>query len=80
MTVHNCCNKEKDVAAKCRMISSRSVTDGVSLSDSKSKLVYSSLIFGDNKLTLICINITTISKSFCPLYTSYLLIWRVLHL
>jgi len=37
------------------MISSRSVTDGVSLSVSKSKLVYSSLIFVDNKLTLICL-------------------------
>jgi len=30
------------------MISSQSVTDGVSLSVSKSKLVYSSLIFLDN--------------------------------
>jgi len=37
------------------MISSRSVTDGVNLSVSKSKLVYSSLIFVDNKLTLICL-------------------------
>ena len=37
------------------MISSRSVTDGVSLSVSKSKLVYSTLIFVDNKLTLICL-------------------------
>ena len=36
------------------MISSRSVTDGVSLSVSKSKLVYSSLIFVDNNVTLIC--------------------------
>ena len=35
------------------MISSQSVTDGVSLSISKSKLVYNSLIFVDNKLTLI---------------------------
>ena len=35
------------------MISSRSVTDGVSLSVSKSKLVYRSLIFVDNKLTFI---------------------------
>jgi len=35
------------------VISSRSVTDGVSLSVSKSKLVYSSLIFVYNKLTLI---------------------------
>jgi len=55
--MHNCCNKEKKaVAAKMPyMISSRSVTDGVSLSVSKSKLVYSSLIFVDNKLTLICL-------------------------
>jgi len=39
------------------MISSRSVTDGISLSLSrpKSKLVYSSLIFVDDKLTLICL-------------------------
>jgi len=37
------------------MISSRSVTDGVSLSVSKSKLVYSSLTLVDNKLTLICL-------------------------
>jgi len=32
------------------MISSQSVTDGVSLSVSKSKLVYSSLIFVNNNL------------------------------
>ena len=37
------------------MISSQSVTGGLSLSVSKSKLVYSSLIFVDNKLTLICL-------------------------
>jgi len=37
------------------IISSRSVTDGISLSVSKSKLVYSTLIFVDNKLTLICL-------------------------
>ena len=35
------------------MISSRSVTDGISLSVGESKLVYSSLIFVDNKLILI---------------------------
>ena len=35
------------------MISSQSITDGVSLSVSKSKLVYISLIFVDNKLKLI---------------------------
>jgi len=33
------------------MFSSQSHTDGISLSVSKSKLVYSSLIFVDNKLT-----------------------------
>jgi len=44
----------KAVAAKMPyMISSQSVTDGVSLSVIKSKLLYSSLIFVDNKLTLI---------------------------
>jgi len=37
------------------MISSQSVTNSVSLSVSKSKLVYSSLIFLDNLLTLICL-------------------------
>jgi len=37
------------------MISSRSVTDGVSLSVIKSKLVYNSVIVIDNKLTLICL-------------------------
>ena len=37
------------------MISSRSVTGRVSLSVGKSKLVYSRLIFVDNKLTLICL-------------------------
>jgi len=37
------------------VISSWSVTDGVSLPTSKSELAYSSLIFVDNKLTLICL-------------------------
>ena len=37
------------------MISSRSVTDGKSLSVSKSKLVYGSLIFVDDKLTSVCL-------------------------
>ena len=37
------------------MISSWSVTDGISLSFIKSKLVCSSLIFVENKLTLICL-------------------------
>jgi len=36
-------------------ISYRSVTDGVGVSVSKSKLVYSSLLFVDSKLTLICL-------------------------
>jgi len=57
------------------MISSRSVTDGVSLSISKSKLVYSSLTFVDNKLTLICL--LTVSVRHTQVI---LLIWRVLHL
>jgi len=34
---------------------SQSVSDGISLSVSKSKLVYSSLIFVDNTLTLVCL-------------------------
>ena len=42
------------------MISSRSVTDGVSLSVIKLKLVYSSMIFVDNKLTLICQQLSTV--------------------
>ena len=37
------------------IIRSWSVADGVSLSVIKSKLVYDSLIFVDNKLTLICL-------------------------
>ena len=37
------------------MTSSQSVTDGISLSVSKSKLVYNILIFVDNKLILICV-------------------------
>jgi len=59
------------------MISSRSVTDGVSLSVSKSKLVYSSLIFVDNKLTLI--GITMISK-YLSVIDVIQLIGRDLHL
>jgi len=35
------------------MVSSQSVTDGVSLSVIKSKLLFSSMIYVDNKLTLI---------------------------
>ena len=37
------------------MISSLSVTDGVSLAVVKSKLVYKSMIFLDNKHILICL-------------------------
>jgi len=37
------------------MISSQSITDGINLSVSKSKLVYCSLIFVDNKVELICL-------------------------
>jgi len=43
------------------MISSQSVIDGVSLSVSKSKLVYSSLIFYIN----LPVNIATLNNSFC---------------
>jgi len=57
-TVHHCCNNEKDVAAKCRRLHDQlSVSHyGIRLSVRKSKLVYSSLIFLDNKLTLICLS------------------------
>ena len=51
------------------VISSRSVTDGTRLSVCKSKLVYSSLIFVDNKPTLICLftyQVTAICNSFYP--------------
>ena len=54
------------------MISSRSVSDGASLSVTKSKLVYNSLIFVDRKLTLIYQQnsdqqqfLTVIHKLFC---------------
>ena len=63
------------------MISSRSVTDDVSLAVSKSKLVYSSLIFVDNKLTFICLLIQQQLATVSVHYTQVtLLIWRVLHL
>ena len=58
-TVHNCRNKEK--LSQQNAVSLRdqqSVSHwmaSVSQSVSKSKLVYSSLIFVDNKLTLICL-------------------------
>jgi len=43
------------------MISSQSVTDSASLSVCKSELVYNSLIFVDNKLTLTCQRLVTVS-------------------
>jgi len=59
---------------------SRSVTDGVSLPVIKSKLVYSNLIFVDNKLTLICLltkqQLATVSVRYTQVI---LLIWRLLH-
>ena len=63
------------------MISSPSVTDGVSLSVSKSNLVYSSLIFLDNQLTLICLltQQRLITVSVCNTQVIQL-IWRDLHL
>jgi len=63
------------------MISSRSVIDGISLSDSKSKLVYSSLIFVDNKLTLICPLTQQQSVTVSVRHTQVILLsWRVRHL
>ena len=63
------------------MISSRSVTDGVSLSVSKSKLVYSSLIFVDNELTRICLltqqRLVTVSIRNTQVIQ---LVWRDQHL
>ena len=52
------------------MISSRSVTDGVSLSVIKSKLVYNSMIFVDNKPTLICLLIYSNEQQFLSFYLS----------
>ena len=63
------------------MINSRSVTDGASLSVSKSNLVYSSLIFVDNKLTLSCLLTQQQLATVSVHYTQVILnIWRVLHL
>jgi len=42
-------------------ISSWTVADNASLSISKSKLVYRSMIFVNNKLTLICQQLATVS-------------------
>ena len=58
------------------MISSQSLTDGVSLSVVKSKVVYNSMIFVDNKLTLIRLliqqQLATVSVRYTPVI---LLIW-----
>jgi len=63
------------------MISSRSLTDGVSLSVTESKLVYSSLIFIDDKLTLIYLltqqRLVTVSLRNTQVIQ---LIWRDQHL
>jgi len=48
------------------MISSQSVTDSASLSVCKSELVYNSLIFVDNKLTLTCQRLVTVSVRNTP--------------
>ena len=45
-TVQNCCNEEKDAAAN--VINSRS--------DTESEIRYSCLIFGENKIKLICLS------------------------
>jgi len=58
-----------------------SVSDGVSLSVSKSKLVYSSLIFVDNKLTLICLLTQQQLVTLSDRNTQVILLnWRVLYL
>ena len=63
------------------MISSRSVTDDVSLSVIKSKLAYNSMIFVDNKLTLIYLLIWQQLATVSVHYTRVIfLTWRVLHL
>jgi len=63
------------------MISSWSVADGASLSVSKLKLVYRSLIFVDNKLVFICLLIRQqLVTVFVRNMLVILLTWRVLHL
>jgi len=63
------------------IISSQSVTDGISLSVSKSKLMYSSLIFVDNKLTLICWLTSQQLATVSIRYTQVILLnWWVLQL
>ena len=53
--LYNCRYKEQLSQQNAVHDQQSSVTDGVSLSVSKSKLVYSSLMFVENKLTLICL-------------------------
>jgi len=62
------------------MISSWRVTDGVSLSVSKSKLVYSSFIFVDNKLSHLPITRQQLVLLSVRNTQVILLIWPVLHL
>jgi len=63
------------------MISSRSVADGVSLSVSKSKLVYGSLIYVDNKVKRICFLTEQQLETVHVRHTQVnLVVWRVLHL
>jgi len=62
------------------MISSWSVTDGVGLSVSKSKLVYSSFIFVDNKLSHLPITRQQLVLLSVRNTQVILLIWPVLHL
>jgi len=58
------------------MIRSQPVTDSASLSVIKSKLVYSSLIFVDYKLTLTClVTQQQYRNSFCLLYISHKLFY-----
>ena len=74
-TKKSCCSKMPYV------ISSQSVTGGTSLSVSKLKLVCSSLILVDNKLTLICLLTyqRLITASVCNTQVIQL-IWRDQHL
>jgi len=63
------------------MTNIQSVTDGISLSVSKSKLVYSSFICVDNKLTIICLLTQQQSATvFVRNKHVILLIQQVLHL
>jgi len=69
-TVQNCCNEEKDAAAKMsHMINRQSDTDCVSLLVTESKICYIRLIFYDSQINLLFINIKTFINSFCLLYT-----------